>query len=148
MFFKKFLKKILNINTHANIAIVLNPKDINKKLYANDNNENHYIKTSYNLLEIYLHINDNLDITKKYLKNNLNTYEDVLQYILKGDRITLDIPYCEKKDEQWEDNKPFPVKFKDNLEEFLLDIPEEYYYIYNNGIWYYKYYIDDKLKKL
>ncbi len=148
MSLSSFFKKLLGVHTHGNIAIVLNPKDINKKLYTNDNNENHYIKPSYNLLEIYLHINDNPDITKKYLKNNLNTYEDVLRYILKGDRITLDIPYCKNKDEQWEDNKPFSVKFEDNLEEFLLDIPEEYYYIYNNGIWYYKYYRDDKSKKL
>lgn len=127
----------------CNVAIKLKDEDVNKtltydKIYFLNTGDNQY-------MDIYVHNGGNPSIFKNFvIKYNLFNYEDILNYILAGDRTTFETPYI-NCNESWKDNKPYRY----NEEIFQQkDIPENYYYIFLDNKWLYKSRDDDNWKDL
>jgi len=120
------------MSTRCNIAIKLNDKDLDRELTYDDI---HFIKTQkeYPFMEIYCHHDGNPENARKffYQEARLTDYEEVLKYILKGDRRSFNTTYTECG-EQWSDNRPYMYASLEG------DIPELFYYIFMDGRWYYK----------
>lgn len=120
------------MSTRCNIAIKLKEKDLNKELTYDGI---HFLKTNeaYPYMEVYCHHDGNPKNAKDFFfkRGRLTDYESVLNYIIQGDRSTFDKSYTERG-EQWPDNRPYMFASLEG------DIPEQYYYIFMDGKWYYK----------
>jgi len=108
------------------IAIHLKDKDLNRTI----NTVKGSIRTNSEYPYLYIYITDCKNIGLQLL-NNYKKYEDVLEFILKGDRATFDQPYFECG-ESWSDNKPDFVKTVKGK------IPECVFYLFENNKWYYR----------
>lgn len=120
------------MSTRCNIAIKLKEKDLNKELTFDGI---HFQRTNadYPYMEVYCHHDGYPENAKDFFfkRRKLTDYESVLNYIIQGDRSSFDTSYIECG-EQWPDNRPYMFASLDG------DIPEQYYYIFMDGKWYYK----------
>jgi len=133
------------MSTRCNVAIKLKPEDLNKKLTFVENDKIHelYTDSGFSYMFIYIHHDGYLSGVGYGLLNELGTdYETVKNYILQGNRTSFEYPYYECK-EDWDDNKPNFCKSIDG------PIPNDYFYLYDNGKWFYRWFKDEgNLKEL
>ncbi len=120
------------MSTRCNIAIKLKEKDLNKELTC-DGIHFQNTKADYPFMEVYCHHDGYPENAKDFFFNRarLTDYESVLNYVLQGDRTSFETSYMESG-EQWPDNRPYMFASIEG------DIPEQYYYIFMDGKWYYK----------
>ena len=119
------------MSTRCNIAIQLQESDLDRELTYDDI---HFLKTKkeYPFMEIYCHHGGTPENARSFFRNNgLTEYAAVLEYILKGDRSDFNSAYAERG-EQWSENRPYMFASLDG------DIPEQYYFIFKEGKWFYK----------
>ena len=133
------------MSTRCNVAIKLRKEDLNKTLTIVENETLHELKTDagYSYMFIYIHHDGYLQGVGYGLLNELGTdYETVKNYIMEGDRTSFDEPYI-NCGELWEDDKPEFCKSIDGT------IPNDYFYLFDDGKWFYRYFKDDgSLKEL
>ena len=133
------------MSTRCNVAIKLRPEDLNKKLTFVENDKIHelFVDSGFSYMFIYIHHNGYLQGVGYGLLNELGTnYEKVKNYILQGDRTSFNEPYYECG-EDWDDDAPIFCKSIDG------PIPNDYFYLYDNGKWYYRWFKDEgNLKEL
>lgn len=118
------------MSTRCNVCIKLHKEDLNKILPINKNS----IKTNeeYPYMFIYIHHDGYISGVGSELYKNLITYEDVKNFILKGNRTSYETSYTECG-EDWESNKPRAVHSVDG------EIPNDYFYLFDeDNEWYYK----------
>ena len=133
------------MSTRCNVAIKLKPEDLNKKLTFVENNRIHelYVDSGFSYMFIYIHHDGYLKGVGYGLLNELGTdYEAVKNYIMLGSRTSFETPYIECG-EDWENDKPRFYKSIDG------PIPNDYFYLFKDGKWYYRWFKDDgSLKEL
>lgn len=112
------------MSTRSNIAITLREED-KGKTFKTKFGTDFYIDPMANFLVIYIHHDGYLDGVGKDLLNNLKTYEQVLDFILEGDRTSFDTSYT-STGECYEDNEPAQYINIDH-------ISQEYFYLYTMG---------------
>lgn len=128
------------MSTRCNVAVQLKPKDLNTRLFESKNGYGYVdTKDTHPVMQIYIHHDGYPEGVGAYLKKNLTVYEDIVNYILEGDRTSAEIPYTECG-EKWEDDKPY---FWSDIWEDKSDIPEAYLYLFKDDKWYYRRHIDD-----
>lgn len=133
------------MSTRCNVAIKLRPEDLNKKLTFIENDKIHelFVDSGFSYMFIYIHHDGYLKGVGYGLLNELGTdYEKVKNYILQGDRTSFNEPYYECG-EDWDDGSPRFCKSIDG------PIPNDYFYLYDNGKWFYRWFKDEgNLKEL
>ena len=133
------------MSTRCNVAIKLRPEDLNKKLTFVENDKIHelFVDSGFSYMFIYIHHDGYLKGVGYRLLNELGTdYEKVKNYILQGDRTSFNEPYYECG-EDWDDDTPNFCKSIDG------PIPNDYFYLYDDGKWYYRWFKDEgNLKEL
>lgn len=123
------------MSTKCNVAIKLDESSLDKMLKFKGH---YYFQThkDFPVLEIYVnHDGDPESIGKNLVENLGENYDDILQYILQGDRISFKTSYIEWG-ESWTYNQPASVG--DDIWTDENEIPEEFYYLFINGKWYFR----------
>lgn len=126
------------MSTRGHICIKLKDEDLDKDFHMKDENGNDleftvHTKSGYPYMYVYNHHDSYVSGLGKSLANNLLTYEEVRDYILQGNRTTFTQPYtCEQYGESPEDNQPTMCA------DVSGEIPEEYFYLFEDGRWYVK----------
>lgn len=121
------------MSTRSNVVVRLHDEDLDKKLNVEINGVTYEFTTERTkpYLCIYIHHDGGLDGVGQFIKDKLNNYDDILKYVLMGDRTSADTSYVECG-EEWEDDQPvaYETILKDN-------IPLDYLYLYENNHWEY-----------
>ena len=122
------------MSTRCHIGIILNDNDrkINRTLTTNDG-FSMTLDSNKPCLRIYVHSDGYPEGVGKNLVENLSTYNDVLDYILHGNRSTYDTSYVDMG-EYYEENMPRSIDDPRNNQK----IGQEYFYLFDNGEWYYR----------
>ena len=131
------------MSTRCHVAIKLKNEDLGKMLMITENGKEHQLATDtgFPYMFIYIQHDGYLKGAGYRLLNTLGVdYENVKNYILKGNRTSFACPYAECN-ETWEDNKPRFCKSIDG------PIPEDYLYVLIDGKWFYRSWNDDGLLK-
>ena len=135
------------MSTRGNICIKLHDEDLDKDFHMKDENGNDlefivHTKSGYPYMFIYNHHDSYESGLGEQLRNNLLTYEEVRDYILQGDRTSFSEPYTAGRfGEDPKDNQPKMCVSIDG------EIPEEYFYVFENDQWYVKSWSESMDKK-
>lgn len=123
------------MSTRGNICIKLNDEDLDKDFHMKDENGNDiaftvHTKSGFPYMFVYNHHDSYVSGLGKKLIDNLQTYEEVRDYILQGNRTSFDTPYIAGPNaEEPEDNQPKMCA------DISGEIPNEYFYLFEDGFW-------------
>jgi len=124
------------MSTRANIAIILKEEDLNVTLVS-PVNENNTLTPEKRVLRIYVHndgyVHGGLGefLYREFPEKEKETYDNLLGYLMEGDRSTTELAYNSwrgEEEEPWETVKPEELDLPENLEDITL---EEYLYLYD-----------------
>lgn len=126
------------MSTRGSICIKLKDEDLDKDFHMKDVDGNDltvigHTHRSYPYMYVYCHHDSYIEKPGLgyLLPRKLQTYEEVRDFIMQGDRSSFDEPYT-KRGEDHEDLSPNYLETVDG------DIPEEYFYLFENDKWYVK----------
>lgn len=110
------------MSTRCNVAICLREDDRVKIFSCPWNPDLTVNPDGAKYLRIYIHNNGYPDGVGNDLIEMFSdaTYEDVLEYILEGDRSTTQTSYHDMRDEHWSQVKPYPM--------FVPEVEQDYLY--------------------
>lgn len=130
------------MSTRGNICIKLREEDLDKDFHMKDkygDDVEFTIHTSKHCPYMFIYNHHDSYIERPglgfTLPRKVNTYEEVRDFILQGNRTSLDTPYtADPYGEDFEDNQPQFASTCDG------EIPEEFFYLFDNDKWYVKSY--------
>lgn len=128
------------MSTRATICIKLHDEDLGKVFHLKDKNGIDFKETITTPLNarymcVYCHFDGYIEKPGLGfdLPRNLHTYEETRDFILQGDRSTFEEPYSDREDESIFDLEP---TFMSSVTK--KEIPEEYFYLFDDDKWYVK----------
>lgn len=126
------------MSTRGSICIKLKDEDLDKDLHMKDKlghdlNVVVHPHSGFPYMYVYCHHDSYIDKPGLgfFLPRKLQTYEEVRDFILQGDRTSFGTPYTECG----EDAEDLQPNFSASVDG---PIPEEYFYLFNDGKWYVK----------
>ena len=124
------------MSTRCNIAIRLKDEDKGKTVKPWNNIEITIPKDA-EIMDIYCHFDGYLDGVGAGLLSDFNNYDDVFNMIIKGDMSSLDDHYYGRPNEDWDYIKPVFYKSIKEIFNENGNIPNDYYYLFDNNTWKY-----------